>query len=506
MNKLTKIEGWVATGIFLLILFPLISEGVTHDVFSLQRWYGNNFAAHHQVFDYYINYLLPRLANVTVVYGAFMFLNTFIVPRFIDQHRYAEGLLLCIPVAGVVFLVMLVAYSYQDAWLYGLYDTIKGAHMHMAKAAFNNTIFYCIIYITYYLVRRLYLLQIHGRLVSSPQTIYLLKEIGLVVAVWCLLLVVTIGQELWFLQRILLWVVPFYVIVYFLWHYWLLPRYDKHKNKNTLYWQTFLVSVLLGLVFLKLFTMGRWMGPERVAIFVAMAATIELLVVLPLGWWRHYRIKSRAAMVRHLRAELGQSTANLDFLRSQINPHFLFNALNTLYGTSLQENAPRTSEGIQQLGDIMRFMLHENNRDKIPLSKEVAYLHNYISLQRLRIQTSPDIQIDIDIAAYDGGLEIAPMLLIPFIENAFKYGISLRNKSRISVSFYCEAGKIFFDVSNTIHPKPEGDTEPERTGIGLENVKQRLSLLYPGRHELTIRQSASEFFVHLTIDTNSTNV
>jgi two-component system LytT family sensor kinase len=501
MNKITKIEGWVATGIFLLVLFPIVIEGLVNDVFTLQRWHGGYFAEHHQVYDYYINSLLPKLAKVGILYAAFIFVNTFIVPRFIEQKRYAEGILLGVVTAGIVFLVILVAKSYQDAWLYGVYDTIRGAHMHMAKSAFITTIFCGILYISYYLLKLLYLQQIHQRLTFSARTVHILKEAGLVISLWCMLMVVAASQDMRGLMNVLLWLTPFYVIVYFGWHFWILPAYDKHQSRTRLYQQIIALSLIVGGGTLILFNVGRHLSRDKLFIVMTMVTMGELLIVLPLGWWRHYKTKSRSAMVRHLRAELGQSTANLDFLRSQINPHFLFNALNTLYGTSLQENAPRTSEGIQQLGDIMRFMLHENNREKIPLSKEVAYLHNYISLQRLRIQSSPDIQIDIDIVAYDGGLEIAPMLLIPFIENAFKYGISLRNKSRIAVSFYCEAEKIYFDVSNTIHAKPEHDTEPERTGIGLENVKQRLSLLYPDRHELTIRQSASEFFVHLTIDT-----
>ncbi len=99
--------------------------------------------------------------------------------------------------------------------------------------------------------------------------------------------------------------------------------------------------------------------------------------------------RSQKNEVLTLEKALGRSSANLDFLRSQINPHFLFNALNTLYGTALQEQAGRTSEGIQKLGDMMRFMLHENTEEKIHLSKEVGYLQNYIALQRLRTQESP---------------------------------------------------------------------------------------------------------------------
>src|SRR5258708_30216883 len=109
------------------------------------------------------------------------------------------------------------------------------------------------------------------------------------------------------------------------------------------------------------------------------------------------KLKESILRIRGLEIALDQSEADLQFLRAQINPHFLFNALNTLYGTALQENAERTGEGIQQLGDMMRFMLHENMQQSISLSREIDYLHHFIALQQLRTQTSPDIVIQNDI-------------------------------------------------------------------------------------------------------------
>ena len=200
-----------------------------------------------------------------------------------------------------------------------------------------------------------------------------------------------------------------------------------------------------------------------------------------------------------LKKSVSQKSADIDFLRSQINPHFLFNALNTIYGTALQENADRTAEGVQKLGDMMRFMLQENQEEKIPLDKEINYLTNYIDLQRLRTLTSPDIAIDLTIKDKDCRHYIAPMLLIPFVENAFKHGISLKEKSWIKINISCDTENLYFDVYNSVHLKKEDDPEKDRSGIGLENVKQRLSLLYPGQHELHIRSTNTEYFIHLTI-------
>ena len=230
----------------------------------------------------------------------------------------------------------------------------------------------------------------------------------------------------------------------------------------------------------------------------------QLLLVMPISWNIH---KSRNAKkdeeIKTLKTELGKSDANLNFLKSQINPHFLFNALNTLYGTALQENAERTGEGIQKLGDMMRFMLQENTQDTIRLSRDIDYLNNYILLQKLRTSTSEDVTIETQIEAYTGDLMITPMLLIPFVENAFKHGISLQNPSHIKVTLQTKDNTLYFDVHNSIHIRPDNDPEKGQSGIGLENVKQRLSLLYPDRYDLVIRQNAKEFFIHLTVQLTS---
>jgi LytS/YehU family sensor histidine kinase len=195
----------------------------------------------------------------------------------------------------------------------------------------------------------------------------------------------------------------------------------------------------------------------------------------------------------------------LQFLRSQINPHFLFNALNTLYGTALKENAEQTAEGIQKLGDMMRFMLHENNLDFIPMYKEIEYLKNYIVLQKLRIQSSPGILIEDNIDEARCNRNIAPMLLIPFVENAFKHGISLKEKSWITIKLECTNAIICFEVRNSIHKRFEADTEKDKSGIGLKNVAERLKLLYPARHELNVSEDKNEFIAKLIIKQESNN-
>src|SRR5690606_25930812 len=130
-------------------------------------------------------------------------------------------------------------------------------------------------------------------------------------------------------------------------------------------------------------------GPVYFVIWICIT-----LIVLPLVNFVYQQQRVRIGQLVNLQTELGHTSAGLSFLRSQINPHFLFNILNTLYGTALQEDAERTASGIQKLGDMMRFMLHENNQDRILLAREIEYLRNYIDLQLLRTATSPDITVE----------------------------------------------------------------------------------------------------------------
>jgi LytS/YehU family sensor histidine kinase len=144
-------------------------------------------------------------------------------------------------------------------------------------------------------------------------------------------------------------------------------------------------------------------------------------------------------------------------------------------------------------------MLQENLQDKISLAREIDYLNNYINLQRLRTDSSPTIQIQTAIQGQENIFQIAPMLLIPFVENAFKHGISFREPSHIKITLEIKDNTLYFDVYNSKHVRQDNDPEKDKSGIGLENVKQRLKLLYPNRHELIIRDTSKEFFIHLTI-------
>lgn len=352
----------------------------------------------------------------------------------------------------------------------------------------------------------------------------LIHEAALLTASWILISVGFLYLSSPELVKVLVsLVLPAVMIVYLYAVHVLLPRATL-KNKGFWYFLGRMclpivlssITVLMICESFKLSGRGFW-NPLANALYIKIEGRnseetlyINLLtqffIVIPLSRNIYAgRRTKKDEEIKTLKTELGKSDANLTFLKSQINPHFLFNALNTLYGTALQENAGRTGEGIQKLGDMMRFMLHENIQDKILLSRDIDYLRNYIILQKLRISSTPDITIEAQIEDPEADLMITPMLLIPFVENAFKHGISRLNPSHIKVTLQTSGNTLYFDVHNSIHIKQANDPEKGQSGIGLENVKQRLTLLYPDRHELIIRENAKEFFIHLTLQLDINN-
>jgi len=184
--------------------------------------------------------------------------------------------------------------------------------------------------------------------------------------------------------------------------------------------------------------------------------------------------------------------AELKFLKSQINPHFLFNCLNTIYSLAHKQSA-QTEHAILKLSTIMRYMIYESNEARVLLSQELKYLHDYIEIQRLRLPN--DIQINYRLNGTADGLKIEPMLLVPFVENAFKHGISYTEDSFIDIDIATTEDMIRLTVKNS-HFK---ERVAERGGVGLDNVLKRLELLYENEHEINIRETENQFIVDLKI-------
>jgi two-component system LytT family sensor kinase len=188
--------------------------------------------------------------------------------------------------------------------------------------------------------------------------------------------------------------------------------------------------------------------------------------------------------------EKQQLISELSFLKSQVNPHFLFNSLNGIYALAIKKSE-QTPDAILQLSDLLRHMLYESDKEKVALEKEVEYLKNYIQLQQMRL--SPEVQVSFHTEGELQGKMIAPMLFIPFIENAFKHGVDNRGGT-IRIKLQVKGDKLSFDMMNRIS---EAQNKDAVSGIGLSNVRKRLDLLYPGRYQLEYKATNGNFVVHL---------
>lgn len=203
-------------------------------------------------------------------------------------------------------------------------------------------------------------------------------------------------------------------------------------------------------------------------------------------WFANERTKSKISE-HQLRSEL-------DVLKSQINPHFLFNALNNLYSMSLQSGDEKTAEGISVLSEMMRYVFDKTGEDKVALQEEVQYISDYIYLQQLRF--NKQVKVQFDHTETLSNFYIAPMLLIPFVENAFKYGVSNHAKTTIDIRIAFEEGHFVFEVKNQ---KAERTETISSSGVGLNNVKKRLNLIYSDQHSLSVNESDNTFKVRLVI-------
>jgi sensor histidine kinase YesM len=191
--------------------------------------------------------------------------------------------------------------------------------------------------------------------------------------------------------------------------------------------------------------------------------------------------------------------AELDGLKNQINPHFLFNALNNIYALAL-DNEKQTPTAILKLSEVLRYILYESNTPEVLLTKEVKYIQDYIELQKMRLESYSTV--DFIIENNIKSIKIAPLLLISFVENSFKHGVKNdKNAPIFKINLTVDSGLIIFKIKNKKEISNELDENTK--GIGLENVKRRLALIYPNRHSLTIDNQSDSFEVILKINTQN---
>ena len=285
--------------------------------------------------------------------------------------------------------------------------------------------------------------------------------------------------------------------------YFSLPFLFSGKNKS--------ISILLGLALLTIlvffrvgieFVFWKYIAPmnngkpcvvDNPWIFnsvrlVIINAIYAVLIRLAIDWYEAQKLKGEL-INRNQASELA-------LLRSQVNPHFLFNTLNNIYSL-VYKKSDDAPEAVMKLSSIMRYMLYDATSDSVLLEKEIEYLKSFIELQKLRIRQQDFVEIGIHGDA--DGRTIAPMLLIPFVENAFKHSSKSGTNPGIRINLFIEPGQIQFVVANQIKKSSETPGDPSG-GIGLHNIQRRLDLLYPGKHSLVITEDQSIFTVKLVIE------
>jgi two-component system, LytTR family, sensor kinase len=271
-----------------------------------------------------------------------------------------------------------------------------------------------------------------------------------------------------------------YIIVYVL-----MPRFF-HKQFLGIY-----ILLCLVMTIILSWLSGRYIHSENslfgyfLSYFLVFGIVTNIVSI-----WNNYRNNLKINNLQKL-----QTQTELNFLKAQVNPHFLFNTLNNLYATARVES-PTTASGLLKLSDLMRYMFTKANQETVLLTEEVAYLDSYIDLEKMRLNERTHVAFLKKGDFKD--VKIAPMLLLPFVENAFKHGAEKQlDNIFIDINLSLQGKTLYFQVENN---KQFDDKHPLSIGAGLENVKKRMGIGYPNQHNIDIAETNEKFNIKLWIN------
>jgi len=283
---------------------------------------------------------------------------------------------------------------------------------------------------------------------------------------------------------------------------YLIPHYiskDKYKTYLILIFVFYLSLTMVNSVvdhfcFIAIYSTEKepfWSG--------TLTNSISKLFILSLSMGYGFtKIMIRTEKVRQQLIE-DKLNAELKILKAQIDPHFLFNTLNMAYASAIKSRDTNTADIVEKLAVLMRYVIYESNGDKVPLEKDINYIENYISLQLQRLATDISCNIKCNIKGNWQGYQIAPMILIPFIENVFKHGIRLEEKSGVDINLNFQSGLLILETMNTLKNFKDFK-DISNSGIGLDNVKKRLKIIYPNRHKLEIETTNRIYHSRLELE------
>jgi two-component system, LytTR family, sensor kinase len=272
--------------------------------------------------------------------------------------------------------------------------------------------------------------------------------------------------------------------------------YPRLLNKT--YWWLYIISIVLLLIIsvrVKLYILMAWFPADfsnaqsHVLFPSAMAIIASIFFSITVEKFRAEKLQKENEAMR--------LAMELQFLRSQISPHFLFNILTNLVSLA-RKRSDQLETSLLMLAGLMRYMLYDAGK-KITLQQEADYLESYIALQKLRFGRDVKIESIIKLSREGSNNFIEPMLLIPFVENAFKHGTAYGDQPFIAISLTAENDVLVFQVKNKYDVHDTHTSKEESPGVGLNNVRSRLTLLYPDRHELVIHTGKGIFSIHLTL-------
>lgn len=302
-------------------------------------------------------------------------------------------------------------------------------------------------------------------------------------------------------------VLPLVLPVYL--HFFFLDKYYRQKQYISYGFLTILTIVVFGVVADYMATRPMMMKEitviEEIELFrtsyynmLIIAAQYNPFIAIVISTVIRYFREKQKFSLQELQEQ--KTRAELELLKSQVNPHFLFNTLNTLFSMASMKGDEETAEGISQLSGLMRYMIYDAKVDKISLEKEIEHLQNFINLQRLRFSEKDQLEVKFETSGEINAKMVPPMLFIPFVENAYKFGYSIKQKCEILINLEVKEDNLIFKVKNSINQKKVSN--PEQSGIGIDNVRKRLEILFPKNYELSLTKDELNFNVFLSFPLN----
>ena len=259
-----------------------------------------------------------------------------------------------------------------------------------------------------------------------------------------------------------------------------------------------LVSIFFSLIYLSNFNYNNMNPLTRNILFIMTSVYLVTFIVSAFKLMKlniEASNKTKTLETKILETQLKLKEQELKYLKMQIHPHFLFNTLNTMYGYALKK-ADETPEMILKLSNLLDYLLYQVDKPFVSLAEEINHIEDYISLEKMRFNDTLEVKFSKNIHAET--LEIAPMLFIPFVENSFKHGIITNGVLKIEIAIETDHNQIKFKIKNS-----SSKDSICNNGIGLDNIKKRLQLLYPNQYQLNMTSQNEEFFVTLIITSNS---